>query len=54
LRVQRGSQPMRAPLSACSSAADDALFHRQRVIDIVDTLPKYVDGWDGPTFDPAN
>ncbi|ESS40132.1 hypothetical protein P355_3018 [Burkholderia cenocepacia KC-01] len=32
---------MRAALSACSSAADDALFHRPRVIDVVDALPKY-------------
>ncbi|HEM7883685.1 TPA: hypothetical protein U2L35_002100 [Burkholderia cenocepacia] len=39
--MQRGPQPMRAALSACSSAADDALFHRPRVIDVVDALPKY-------------
>ncbi|MCW3662462.1 GFA family protein [Burkholderia cenocepacia] len=30
------------------------LFYRQRVLDVVDALPKYVDGWDGPTLDPAN
>ncbi|MGS0897051.1 GFA family protein [Burkholderia stagnalis] len=30
------------------------LFYRQRVIDVVDALPKYLDGWDGPTFDVAN
>jgi hypothetical protein len=29
------------------------LFYRQRVIDVVDALPKYVDGRAGPTFDPA-
>ncbi|WP_334031854.1 hypothetical protein [Burkholderia orbicola] len=43
---------MRAPLSACSSAADDALFHRPRVIDVVDALPKYSTA--GPTRDPAS
>lgn len=26
------------------------LFYRHRVIDIVDDLPKYLDGWDGPTI----
>lgn len=25
------------------------LFYRQRIIDVVDDLPKYLDGWDGPT-----
>jgi len=30
------------------------LFHRQHVIDIVDTLPKYVDGRAGPTRDSAS
>ncbi len=30
------------------------LFYRQRMIDIVDARPKYVDGWDGPTFDAAS
>ncbi|MDR6503660.1 hypothetical protein ACPUER_17895 [Burkholderia sp. DN3021] len=30
------------------------LFYRQRVIDVVDALPKYLDGWDGPTLDNAN
>ncbi|MBL3964973.1 hypothetical protein ACV22X_32345 [Burkholderia orbicola] len=50
--MQRGPQPMRAPLSACSSAADDALFHRPRVIDVVDALPKYSTA--GPTRDPAS
>ena len=29
------------------------LFYRQRVIDVVDALPKYLDGWDGPTLDSA-
>ncbi len=29
-------------------------FYRQRVIDVVDALPKYLDGWDGPTLDNAN
>ncbi|MDN7779839.1 MULTISPECIES: hypothetical protein [Burkholderia cepacia complex] len=52
--MQRGPQPMRAALSACSSAADDALFHRPRAIDVVDALPKYVDGRAGPTRDPAS
>lgn len=27
------------------------LFYRDRVIDVVDALPKYLDGWDGPTYD---
>ncbi|GAB2300954.1 hypothetical protein Dimus_034989 [Dionaea muscipula] len=26
------------------------LFYRQRVIDVSDDLPKYLDGWDGPTY----
>ena len=30
------------------------LFYRQRVIDVVDALPKYLDGWDGPTLDSAH
>ncbi|MBN3817785.1 aldehyde-activating protein [Paraburkholderia sp. Se-20369] len=30
------------------------LFYRHRVIDVVDALPKYLDGWDGPTLDPAS
>lgn len=30
------------------------LFYRQRVIDVVDALPKYLDGWDGPMLDPAS
>ncbi len=30
------------------------LFYGQRVIDVVDALPKYVDGRDGPTLDPAS
>ncbi|WP_217590188.1 GFA family protein [Burkholderia sp. GbtcB21] len=30
------------------------LFYRQRVIDVIDALPKYLDGWDGPTLDNAN
>lgn len=24
------------------------LFYRERVIDVADALPKYLDGWDGP------
>lgn len=24
------------------------LFYRQRVIEVTDSLPKYLDGWDGP------
>jgi hypothetical protein len=28
------------------------LFYRQRVIDVLDDLPKYLDGWDGPTYEP--
>ncbi|MFJ2995722.1 GFA family protein [Pandoraea sp. NPDC087047] len=27
------------------------LFYRHRVIDVSDALPKYLDGWDGPTYD---
>ncbi|KVC38960.1 aldehyde-activating protein [Burkholderia pseudomultivorans] len=30
------------------------LFYRQRVIDVVDALPKFLDGWDGPTLDTPN
>ncbi|VVE78239.1 GFA family protein [Pandoraea sputorum] len=26
------------------------LFYRERVVDVVDDLPKYLDGWDGPTY----
>lgn len=26
------------------------LFYRHRIIDIQDELPKYLDGWDGPTY----
>ncbi|ODP33126.1 GFA family protein [Pandoraea sp. ISTKB] len=26
------------------------LFYRQRVVDVSDDLPKYLDGWDGPTY----
>lgn len=29
------------------------LFYRHRVIDVNDTVIKYVDGWDGPTYEPA-
>lgn len=29
------------------------LFYRQRVIDVSDALPKYLDGWDGPTYDAS-
>jgi hypothetical protein len=28
------------------------LFYRQRVVDVLDDLPKYLDGWDGPTYTP--
>jgi hypothetical protein len=28
------------------------LFYRERVIDVSDSLPKYLDGWDGPTYTP--
>ncbi len=28
------------------------LFYRQRVVDVVDDLPKYLDGWDGPLYSP--
>lgn len=28
------------------------LFYRQRVVDASDDLPKYLDGWDGPTYAP--
>lgn len=27
------------------------LFYRQRIVDVRDELPKYLDGWDGPTGD---
>lgn len=30
------------------------LFYRQRVIDVNDALPKYLDGWDGPVHEAAN
>lgn len=30
------------------------LFYGPRVIDVADALPKYVDGWGGPTLDPAS
>nr|WP_254596402.1 GFA family protein [Burkholderia pseudomultivorans] len=30
------------------------LFYRQRVIDVVDALPKFLDGWDRPTLDTSN
>ncbi|OJY17701.1 GFA family protein [Pandoraea sp. 64-18] len=26
------------------------LFYRHRIIDVDDKLPKYLDGWDGPTY----
>ena len=26
------------------------LYYRQRVIEVLDELPKYLDGWDGPTY----
>jgi len=29
------------------------LFYRHRVIDIADTLPKFLDGWDGPLYDAS-
>jgi len=29
------------------------LFYRHRVIDVLDDLPKYLDGWDGPTYEAA-
>jgi hypothetical protein len=28
------------------------LFYRHRVVDVVDTLPKYLDGWDGLLHEP--
>ncbi|NMT33315.1 aldehyde-activating protein [Stenotrophomonas maltophilia] len=28
------------------------LYYRQRVIEVLDELPKYLDGWDGPTYQP--
>ncbi|WP_413227457.1 hypothetical protein [Burkholderia sp. AU31624] len=30
------------------------LDYRHRVIDVVDALPKCLDGWAGPTLDDAN
>lgn len=29
------------------------LFYRQRIVNVLDDLPKYLDGWDGPTYDPS-
>lgn len=26
------------------------LYYRQRAVDVLDELPKYLDGWDGPTY----
>ncbi|SSM87269.1 Uncharacterised protein [Acinetobacter baumannii] len=26
------------------------LYYRQRVIEVRDELPKYLDGWDGPIY----
>lgn len=28
------------------------LFYRQRVVEVSDDLPKYLEGWDGPTYAP--
>jgi len=30
------------------------LFYRHRVIDVIDALPTFLDGWDGPTLDDAS
>lgn len=30
------------------------LFYRHREIDVVDALPKFLDGWDGRTLDDAS
>lgn len=27
------------------------LFYRHRVVDVMDALPKYLDGWDGPVYE---
>lgn len=27
------------------------LFYRQRVIDVSDALPKYLDGWGAPVYE---
>lgn len=27
------------------------LFYRQRVVDVADALPKFLDGWDGPLYE---
>lgn len=27
------------------------LFYRERIIDVADALPKYLEGWDGPTLE---
>lgn len=29
------------------------LFYRHRVVDVADALPKYLDGWDGPAYEPV-
>ncbi|WGS52627.1 GFA family protein [Paraburkholderia sp. D15] len=40
---------------ACGGELPDALkptmhlFYRHRLLDVQDALPKYLDGWDGPT-----
>ncbi|MGB0401360.1 MULTISPECIES: GFA family protein [Stenotrophomonas] len=28
------------------------LYYRQRVVDVLDELPKYLDGWDGALYSP--
>lgn len=38
-------EPMRATMH---------LFYRHRVVDVDDDLPKYLDGWDGPTYEGAS
>lgn len=30
------------------------LFYRERIIDVDDKLPKYLDGWNGPTYESAS
>lgn len=30
------------------------LFYRDRIVDVIDALPKFLDGWDGPTYAAAS
>ncbi|URX63600.1 hypothetical protein KR767_05970 [Luteibacter anthropi] len=43
-------RPVKAGQLAAALLPTMYLFYRHRVMDIADTLPKYLDGWDGPTI----